>query len=172
MEQDVPAAVYQHPDGNKTQIHLASATQIDWDGRGFRNSRISVQAEAAQGAAAAAAAEAANQAHLSKAWWSARGGGASEGSGHTLQRKHARLSGQFPFEGTAAPRLNNVEDWSRKRAQRESWGESSFIETLFRGASRNIVGVKYKLITAEAHLQAISGSKTHCAHKTQKTFCQ
>lgn len=170
MEQDVPAAVYQHPDGNKTQIHLASAAQIDWDGRGFRNSRIRVQAEAAQGAAAAAAA--ANQAHLSKARRSARGGGASEGSGHALQRKHARLSGQFPFEGTAAPKLNNVEGWSRKRAQRESWAESSFIETLSRGASRNKVGVKYKLITAEAHLQAISGSKTHCAHKTQKTFCQ
>lgn len=136
VEQDVPAAVYQHPDGNKTQIHLASAAQIDWDGRGFRNSRIRVQPEAAQGAAATAAA---NQAHLSKARRSARGGGASEGSRHALQRKHARLSGQFPFEGTAAPRLNNVEDWSSKRAQRESWGESSFIETL----SEQRAGIKW-----------------------------
>lgn len=117
VEQDVPVAVYQHPDGNKTQIHLASATQRL--GRGFQNGRIRVQAEAVQKAAIAVAGAAAHppsKVHLSKALRCVKE--VELGRQRTRpQEKTPQTHCGFPFEGIETPRFNYVEDWSTNHGQ-------------------------------------------------------
>lgn len=151
VEQDVPAAVYQRPDENKTRINLASDAQID-SGRGFRNGWIRVQAEAAQGAAAAAT----DESHLWRAQLRWRVGGASTGRGHTLSKKiYIGPLKEVKLEGLVTSRIGTHSLKKKKKVE----ARAPLWKRFPKNASRNKVGVKYKLITAEAHLQAINSSK-------------